>query len=137
MNVLDFYKKKTVKSKISMVTCYDYTSAMILAGTSVDCLLVGDSVAMTMHGYKDTLSATMDMMNFHTAAVSRGAGNKFIVSDLPFMSYRKSLSHNVLSAQKLIQAGAHAVKLEGVEGNDTGDGTPGFDTSIYQYFGGI
>jgi 3-methyl-2-oxobutanoate hydroxymethyltransferase len=118
MNVLDFYKKKTVKSKISMVTCYDYTSAMILAGTSVDCLLVGDSVAMTMHGYKDTLSATMDMMNFHTAAVSRGAGNKFIVSDLPFMSYRKSLSHNVLSAQKLIQAGAHAVKLEGVEGND-------------------
>jgi 3-methyl-2-oxobutanoate hydroxymethyltransferase len=118
MNVLDFYKKKAAKSKISMITCYDYTSAMILADTHVDCLLVGDSVAMTMHGFKDTISATLDMMSLHTAAVSRGAGNKFIVSDLPFMSYRKSLSKNVLSAQQLIQAGAHAVKLEGAVGND-------------------
>ncbi|WP_368737087.1 3-methyl-2-oxobutanoate hydroxymethyltransferase, partial [Klebsiella pneumoniae] len=47
--------------------------------------MVGDSVAMTMHGFKDTLSATLDMMCFHTSAVSRGAGDKFIVSDLPFL----------------------------------------------------
>jgi 3-methyl-2-oxobutanoate hydroxymethyltransferase len=118
MNILDFYKKKESKDKISMVTCYDYTSARILANTSVDCLLVGDSVAMTMHGYKDTLSATLEMMSFHTSAVSRGAGDKFIVSDLPFMSYRKSLSKNISAAQQLIQAGAHAVKLEGATGNE-------------------
>jgi len=118
MNILDFYQKKARKEKISMVTCYDYTSARILANTSVDCLLVGDSVAMTMHGFKYTLSATLEMMSFHTAAVSRGAGDKFIVSDLPFMSYRKSLSKNVSAAQQLMRAGGHAVKLEGSTGNE-------------------
>ncbi len=118
MNMLDFYQKKIRQEKISMVTCYDYTNAKILSQTSVDCLLVGDSVAMTMHGYKNTLAATLEMMTFHTAAVSRGAGDKFIVSDLPFLSYRKSLSKNVSAAQALIQAGAHAVKLENVSGNE-------------------
>lgn len=118
MNVLDFYQKKQKQEKISMVTCYDYTNAKILAQTSVDCLLVGDSVAMIMHGYKDTLAATLEMMTFHTSAVSRGAGDKFIVSDLPFLSYRKSLSKNVSAAQALIQAGAHAVKLENISGNE-------------------
>lgn len=117
MNILDFYKKKNRHEKISMVTCYDYTNARILANTSIDCLLVGDSVAMTMHGFKDTLSATLDMMCFHTAAVSRGAGDKFIVSDMPFLTYRKSLSKNVSAAQKLMQAGCHAVKLECATGN--------------------
>lgn len=101
-----------------MITCYDYSSARIAAKTTVDCLLVGDSVAMTMHGYKDTLSATLAMMCFHTSAVSRGAGDKFIVSDLPFLSYRKSLSKNVSAAETLIQAGAHAVKMECVAGNE-------------------
>jgi 3-methyl-2-oxobutanoate hydroxymethyltransferase len=118
MNILDFYKKKTSKNKISMVTCYDYSSARILADTTVDCLLVGDSVAMTMHGFKDTLAATIEMMCFHTSAVSRGAGDKFIVSDLPFMSYRKSLTKNVTAAKQLMQAGGHAVKLEGATGNE-------------------
>jgi 3-methyl-2-oxobutanoate hydroxymethyltransferase len=117
MNIFDFIKKKNCGDKISMITCYDYTSACILSQTTVDCLLVGDSVAMTMHGFKDTLSATLDMMCFHTAAVGRGAGNKFIVSDLPFLSYRKSLSQNISAAQMLMQAGAHAIKLEGATGN--------------------
>jgi len=117
MNIFDFSKKKQLNEKISMVTCYDYTSAKILAKTSVDCLLVGDSVAMTMHGFKDTLSATLEMMCFHTSAVSRGAGDKFIVSDLPFLSYRKSRSKNVSAAQALMQSGAHAVKLENASGN--------------------
>lgn len=118
MNILDFYQKKTSHQKISMVTCYDYTNAKILSNTAIDCILVGDSVAMTMHGFKDTLAATLDMMTFHTAAVSRGAGKKFIVSDLPFLSYRKSLSKNVTAAEVLIQAGAQAVKLECASGNE-------------------
>lgn len=117
MKIHDFYKKKMQKEKISMITCYDYTSAKILATTSVDCLLVGDSVAMTMHGFKDTVAATLPMMSLHTAAVSRGAGDKFIVSDLPFLSYRQSLSKNIAAAKELMQAGAHAVKLEGAAGN--------------------
>lgn len=117
MNIFDFAKKKQNGEKISMVTCYDYTSAKILSQTSIDCLLVGDSVAMTMHGFKDTLSATLEMMCFHTAAVYRGAGDKFIVSDLPFLSYRKSLSENVSAAEVLMQAGARAVKLENAAGN--------------------
>ena len=100
-----------------MITCYDYTSARILSTTRVDCLLVGDSVAMTMHGFKETVSASLEMMQFHTAAVSRGASNKFIVSDLPFLSYRKLLAKSISATQKLIQAGAHAVKLEGASGN--------------------
>lgn len=118
MNILDFHKKKENKEKISMITCYDYSSARILGQSSVDCLLVGDSVAMTMHGFKDTLSATLDMMSLHTRAVSRGADNKFIVSDLPFLTYRQSLSKGVGAARALMQSGAHAVKLEGALGNE-------------------
>lgn len=117
MNILDFYNKKKLGEKITMVTCYDFTSAKMLAKTSIDCLLVGDSVAMVMHGYKDTTHATLEMMIAHVAAVTRGAENKFIVGDLPFLSYRKSLSESISAAQSLIQAGAHAVKLEGAEGN--------------------
>ncbi|EKD70949.1 MAG: 3-methyl-2-oxobutanoate hydroxymethyltransferase [uncultured bacterium] len=118
MNIFDFGKMKKAMKKISMITCYDYTSARILSQTSADCLLVGDSVAMTMHGFQSTISATIEMMCFHTAAVSRGNTNKFIVSDLPFLSYRKSLSSNMSAAQQLIQAGAHAVKLESAIGNE-------------------
>src|SRR5579871_969831 len=117
MNIFDFQKKKANGDKISMVTCYDYTSARILANTSIDCLLVGDTAAMTMHGYKDTLPATIEMMKYHIAAVSRGAGHKFIVGDMPFASYRKSFSDNITAAQTLMQAGAHAIKLEGAAGN--------------------
>ncbi|MBV9575405.1 MAG: 3-methyl-2-oxobutanoate hydroxymethyltransferase [Gammaproteobacteria bacterium] len=117
MNVFDFAKKKQQNEKISMITCYDYTSARLVSQTSIDCLLIGDSVAMTMHGYKDTIPATLEMMCFHTRAVSRGAGNKFLISDLPFLSYRQSITKNIAAVQTLMQAGAHAVKLEGAAGN--------------------
>ena len=117
MNALDFSQKKIIREKIVILTCYDYSSAKILNNSSLDALLVGDSLAMTMHGFKDTFMATLAMMELHTAAVSRGANDKFIISDLPFLSYRKSKKHSVTAAQKLIQAGAQAVKLEGVAGN--------------------
>ena len=117
MNIFDFSRKKTAGEKITMVTCYDYTSGLILDKTSTDCLLVGDSLAMTMHGHPTTVQATIDMMALHTAAVARGAKSKFIVSDLPFLAYRKSLSDNMNAVQALMQAGAHAVKLEGTAGN--------------------
>lgn len=117
MNIFDFARKKHAGDKITMITCYDYTSARMLAQTSIDCLLVGDSVAMTMHGFKDTIAATVDMMSFHTAAVHRGAANKFIITDLPFLSFRKSLNKTVSAAQTLMQAGAQALKIENATGN--------------------
>lgn len=113
----DFARKKAAGEKIVMATCYDYTSASIMNKTSVDCLLVGDSLAMTMHGFRDTLSATVDMMAMHVAAVARGARDKFIIADMPFLSYRGSLTDNVAAAGALMRAGAHAVKLEGEDGN--------------------
>jgi len=118
MNIFDFQRKKQSNEKISMLTCYDYTSARIVANTSIDCLLVGDSVAMTMHGFKDTLAATLDMMCMHTEAVNRGAPNKFIVGDLPFLSYRKSITKSVEAAERLMKSGANAIKLEGAIGNE-------------------
>jgi 3-methyl-2-oxobutanoate hydroxymethyltransferase len=75
MKIQDFYthKQQQNPAKITMLTCYDYTSARLLAKTAVDCLLVGDSVAMTMHGYESTVHATLAMMNAHIKAVHRGA----------------------------------------------------------------
>lgn len=117
MKSIDFAIKKRAGEKISMITCYDYTTARILAHTTIDCLLVGDTLAMTMHGFKDTLAANLELMCYHTAAVSRGGADKFILGDLPFLSYRKSFSKNVAAAETIMKSGAHAIKLEGAAGN--------------------
>lgn len=117
MTALDFIERKKRQRKISMITCYDATFAKILNQTDIDCLLVGDSLAMVMHGFNSTLNATVDMMALHTSAVVRSAPNKFVVADLPFLSYRKNLSENMNAVEKLMQAGAHAVKLEGADGH--------------------
>ncbi|MGZ3768225.1 MAG: 3-methyl-2-oxobutanoate hydroxymethyltransferase [Bdellovibrio sp.] len=115
--ILDFHEKKLNKQKISMITCYDYTFARIVDASDIDCILVGDSLAMTMHGHGTTLNASVNLMALHTAAVVKGAPNKFIVGDLPFMSYRKGLSANMTAVEKIMKAGAHSVKLEGASGN--------------------
>lgn len=116
MNILDFRKMKLEKRKISMVTCYDHAFARILAATDVDCLLVGDSVAMVMHGHPSTLLADVPMMALHTAAVARGAPGKFLVADMPFPLARKGVAAALDCVDQLVKAGAQAVKLEGVEG---------------------
>src|SRR5437016_5750386 len=108
MNVLEFQKMRDEGRKISMVTCYDYSSARAVAESSMDCILVGDSLAMLMHGHPTTLSATTAMMALHTAAVARGAPSKFIVADLPFLSYRKGLKDAMDAVQVLMTAGAPA-----------------------------
>lgn len=117
MKIQDFILKKQKKHKISMVTCYDSTFAKIIDSSNIDCILVGDSLAMTMHGFETTLPATVDLMALHTSAVARSMKNKFIVGDLPFLSYRSDLKTNMESVLKIMQAGAHAVKLEGADGN--------------------
>ena len=117
MNVLDFRACKSRSEKIVMLTCYDYTSACIVQDSDIDVILVGDSAAMVMHGYGTTIPADIEMMCRHIESVSRGTKNKFIVGDMPFLSFRQSRTDNMRAVASVMKAGAHAVKLEGIEGN--------------------
>lgn len=118
MSVTDFLRAKNEKRKLSMVTCYDYTFARLLSQSAIDAILIGDSAAMVMHGHSSTINAELELMRYHTAAVARGAGDKFLVADMPFLSFRKGISAALDTAHQLMRAGAHAVKLEGVDGHD-------------------
>jgi 3-methyl-2-oxobutanoate hydroxymethyltransferase len=115
MNKLDFKIKKERAEKITLLTCYDYPSACTIAESGVDCVLVGDSVAMAVHGHDNTMMATIDMMVLHTQAVARGLKKQFLISDLPFLSHRISYAETLNHVRQLMQAGAHAVKLEGAD----------------------
>lgn len=117
MNVIEISERKKNKQKLSMITCYDYTSAVLVSQSNIDLVLVGDSAAMTMHGEKTTINASLSMMETHIRAVAKGCPNKFIVGDLPFLSFRKSKSEFITACERLMKAGAHAVKLEGASGN--------------------
>lgn len=117
MNILKLPERKRRQDKIVMVTCYDYTSARIVEQSDVDMILVGDSAAMVMHGHSTTLPIDVEQMAWHVASVRRGAPGTFLIGDLPFLSYRKSLESTMDAVGKLMQAGAEAVKLEGIEGN--------------------
>ena len=106
--------QKQSGDKITMLTAYDYTTARIMDECGVNSILIGDSLGMVMLGYENTLPVTMDDMVHHTAAVSRGAENAFVVADMPFMSYQVSVEDAVINAGRLIkEGGANAVKLEG------------------------
>jgi 3-methyl-2-oxobutanoate hydroxymethyltransferase len=118
MNINDFSKMKQENMPIKMITCYDYWSAKIVAETNIDCVLVGDSSAMIMHGYDSTVFADTNMIETHIKAVKKGIKDKFIIGDMVFLSYRKSLSFAMKAVEKLIKAGAHSIKLEGVIGNE-------------------
>lgn len=115
--VQDWQSRKQAGQKISMLTCYDYSFARLVSKTDVDTILVGDSAGMVMHGFESTLEVSVAMICLHTRAVKRGASNKFIVADLPFMSYRKGIAKGIESIEKVMKAGAAAVKLEGADGN--------------------
>jgi 3-methyl-2-oxobutanoate hydroxymethyltransferase len=98
--------------KIAVLTAYDYPTARLLDESGIDLLLVGDSVGMVVLGYPDTTLVTLDEMVHHTRAVGRGAQRAPIMSDLPIATY-DTPDQAVASARRLIEAGAHAVKLEG------------------------
>ncbi|HEY3823816.1 MAG TPA: 3-methyl-2-oxobutanoate hydroxymethyltransferase [Bryobacteraceae bacterium] len=114
----DFLRAKTAGRKLSMVTCYDHAFARLLARSAVDAILVGDSAGMVMHGHPSTLSVTVDLVRLHTEAVVRGAGGKFIVADMPFLSYRRGCGPALDAAFSLMSVGAGALKLEGVRGHE-------------------
>lgn len=113
MSPFQLMQKKQRQEKISFITCYDYPSARIVAESPIDAILVGDSVAMTVYGHPSTVTATMPMMLAHTQAVAKGLGSQWLVSDLPFLSYRAGLNETMTHVRSLMQAGAHAIKLEG------------------------
>ena len=96
-----------------MVTAYDAPSARVADEAGVDMILVGDSVAMVVLGYDDTLQVTVDDLAHHTAAVARAKPRALVVGDLPWMSYHVSVPETVRNAAQLVRAGAGAVKLEG------------------------
>ena len=96
-----------------MVTAYDAPGARVASQAGADLILVGDSVAMVVLGYDDTLQVTVDDMAHHTAAVARAKPSAHIVADLPWMSYHVSPDETVRNAATLIRAGAQSVKLEG------------------------
>lgn len=112
-SIHNFTRMKAAGEKIAVITCYDYTSALIVANTSIDCVLVGDSSSMVMHGAPNTTFSTVDQIAAHTSAVSKGIKDQLIIADLPFMSYHKSKKQTLEAVETLMRAGAHAVKLEG------------------------
>ncbi len=112
MKLHDFARRKNTE-KITVLTCYDYPSAKMVAASQLDCVLVGDSVAMAVHGHQTTLMADIEMMVTHTAAVSRGIGPQFVIADLPFLGHRGSRETTMTQVKRLAQAGAHALKIEG------------------------
>ena len=120
VTTLTFRQKKERGEPITMLTAYDYPTAVAMDKAGVDSILVGDSLAMVVLGYENTLSVTMDEMLHHARAVSRGAKNALLVGDMPFMSYQVSTEEAVRNAGRFLQqAGMDAVKLEG--GRDRAD----------------
>ncbi len=113
--VTGFRQKKSEGGRISLITCYDYWSARIISQTPVDAVLVGDSLSMVMHGFASTVHATTEMMAYHVAAVARGLNDVLLIADLPFLAHRKGLRYLMESVDRLMKAGAHAVKIEGGE----------------------
>jgi 3-methyl-2-oxobutanoate hydroxymethyltransferase len=113
LTVPDIRSRKGSGVPLVMVTAYDAPSARAVDGGGADMILVGDSVAMVVLGYDDTLQVSIADMAHHVAAVARAKPNPLIVADLPWMSYHLGIDDTVRNGAALIRAGAQAVKLEG------------------------
>jgi 3-methyl-2-oxobutanoate hydroxymethyltransferase len=109
----DVAARKGSGEPLVMVTAYDAPSARVVDEAGVDMILVGDTLAMVVLGYDDTLRVTIDDMTHHVAAVARVRPQALVVGDLPWMSYHVSREETVRNAAALVRAGAGAVKLEG------------------------
>ncbi len=109
-----FRKKKKRGEILTMLTAYDYPTALAMDRAGIDTILVGDSLGMVVLGYENTLPVTMDVMLHHCKAVARGAKYALLIGDMPFMSYQASAADAVRNAGRFLQeAGMDAVKLEG------------------------
>jgi 3-methyl-2-oxobutanoate hydroxymethyltransferase len=107
-------KMKAEGQRIVMLTAYDYPTALALDEAGIDAILVGDSLAMVVLGYENTLPVTMEDMLHHCRAVQRGAKSALLIGDMPFLSYQVSPQEAVRNAGRFLQEGGmDAVKLEG------------------------
>jgi 3-methyl-2-oxobutanoate hydroxymethyltransferase len=114
LTVSKLFKMKERGEKITMITAYDYPTALLADKAGIDMILVGDSVGMVMLGYENPVPVTVDDIIHHTRPVVRGAKNPLVVADMPFMSYHISIEETKRNAARLIQeGGADAIKLEG------------------------
>jgi len=114
LTVLDLPAMKAAGRRIVMLTCYDAAFARLLDQAGIDVLLVGDSLNQVIAGEETTLSATLDQMIYHAAAVRRGAPRSLMLVDLPFLSYQVSVPEAIRNAGRVLQeTGAQGVKLEG------------------------
>ena len=114
VTTLTYRQKKERGEPITMLTAYDYPTALAVDNAGVDSILVGDSLAMVVLGYENTLSVTMEDMLHHARAVSRGAKSALLIGDMPFMSYQVSVEEATRNAGRFLQhGGMDAVKLEG------------------------
>jgi 3-methyl-2-oxobutanoate hydroxymethyltransferase len=120
VNVQTFLRKKQLRDPITMLTAYDYPTAMAMERSGVDSILVGDSLGMVVLGYENTLPVTMEDMLHHCKAVSRGAQTPLLIGDMPFMSFQASDEDAVRNAGRFLQEGGmDAVKLEGGRERET------------------
>ena len=108
-----FKRNAQNRAFLNMLTCYDFQTAQLLNQSSVDLILVGDSLGNVVLGYENTIKVTLDEMIIFSSAVKRGAQNKFVIADLPFGSY-SSFEQGLESAKNLFQkSGVEAIKIEG------------------------
>lgn len=115
VTVTTLKQMKDAGDKITWLTAYDYSFASLVDSAGVDAILVGDSLGMVIQGHDTPIPVTMDESIYHTKCVARGAPNSMIVGDLPFGSYQLSKEQAYENAVRLMQAGAHTIKLEGGE----------------------
>lgn len=114
LTIPDIHEMTRKGEKVALLTAYDYPTALFEDKAGIDIILVGDSLAMTMLGYKSTVSVTMDEMLVFTRAVTRAVERAFVVADMPFLSYKTDINTAIINAGRFIQEGnADAVKLEG------------------------
>lgn len=113
MTVPDLQRYKREKKKVIVVTAYDALFTRILEQAGIEAILVGDSLGVVVQGKPNTLSVTMKDMLYHTKLVTGTAQKSLVIGDMPFMSYQASKEDALRNAGRFLQAGAHAVKLEG------------------------
>lgn len=112
--ILEFKKRYDEKTPISVVTCYDYTFARLFAQTEIDAILVGDSMGNVIQGHGSTIPVTLDDIIYHTKAVCKGAPDKLVIADMPFLSYQVSVEDGIRAAGRIMkETTADCIKLEG------------------------